>query len=324
MADPIHLADFERLTVSPLKRGVINVFRRESMAMDILPWLNAGTLSIEILRSVVAPTPEWRKLNAEFSGSKGSVEPITERVRDIGQMVDVDKMFVRAKNQIINQRTYHTTQTITAIAYEFNNQLINGDPIVDEDTIVGLWKRIQDDSPASVSVSAGSLDISIDAATLAASQLKFLDYLDQALHAIHGHKAQVIFVNDTMYLRFQSALRGLGLLKTTDDSFDREIMKYKGARIVDLGNTTPHGTTKVMTDVETSGTVKTGGALTSLYACALGQGQYLSGFYEYPMDVEDLGKTDGGVIFRTVIDWPIGLFMVNPASIARVHSITAA
>lgn len=323
MAAPIHLADFERLTTNPLKKGVINVFRRESMAMDLMPWINAGTLSVEFIRTKTAATPEWRKLNAEFTGGKATTEPVRERVRDIGQMVDVDKMLVYAKNQIINQRTYHTTSVVEAIAYEFNNQIYNGDPEADEDTIIGLWYRLINDWAAGLSIAGGSLDISSNSAAFAANALTFLHMLDQAIHGLHGHKANLIFVNDTLFLIIQHALRALGLLKTTEDSFDREIMKYKGAVIVDLGNTTPHGSTKVMTDTETSGTVKTGGALTSLICVRTGM-PYFSGFYEYPLDVYDHGKTDGGVVFRTVIDWPIGLLSVNPASVSRVHSLTVA
>lgn len=322
------MADFSRLATQPLRKAVIDIFRKESMVMDILPWEDAGTLSIEIPRVKDAPVPAWRKINADFSESKAVTETIQERVFDLGGFVDVDKMYVRAKNTIVNMRAFQTDQFVTAMAYEFNSKFISGNPLVDEDTFVGLWYRLKNLLPSAQTITNSTgLDISPDASGLAANFDTFFDKTDELIHALADHKAAYLAMNSTAFLRFQSGLRARGLLSQNADQFGRRVYEYGpgGPQLIDLGNTTPGGTTKIIGNVELAdGTAVTGGASTSIYAFKTGEGKYLTGFYEYPMDTVDLGLINNGRSYRTVIDWPVGIFHVSPFAVARMVGVIAA
>ena len=73
------LAEAARLMTDPLKKGIIDIFRRESLIMDKLSWEDAGTLSIKVLRNKTLPTVYWRKIGGIFTESKGEVEELEER-----------------------------------------------------------------------------------------------------------------------------------------------------------------------------------------------------------------------------------------------------
>jgi hypothetical protein len=323
MAYTLH--DYSMVQVDPLKKGVIDIFRKESLLMERLPWETAGALSIEILRTKALPSVSWRKIGGNFSESKGTFEPISERVFDVGGYIDVDKLLVKAKS-IIDQRAIQEKQFITAHALEFNDKFVNGNPVAHADTLTGIWYRLVTDLAAAQSISLSSLDISPDATTLSANLETFLDAMGTLIHRCDGHACDALLMNETVFLRIQSALRQKGLFTTTKDSYGRTIHTWGegGPELIDVGYKADQST-KIITDVENaSGAVLTGGACTSIYAIKWGQDEYLNGFEEYALDVQDIGLLESGIAYRTVIDWPLGMYMVNPRAIARLYGLVAA
>jgi hypothetical protein len=120
-------------------------------------------------------------------------------------------------------------------------------------------------------------------------------------------------------------LRQKGLYATTKDSFGRTIVTWGegGPKIIDAGCKADQAT-NIITDVElTNGTALTGGTATSIYAVKLGD-KFLKGFQLYSLEVDDIGKLESGIAFRTVIDWPLGIYTVSPRSIARLSGLVAA
>jgi len=95
---------------------------------------------------------------------------------------------------------------------------------------------------------------------------------------------------------------------------------YQGARLIDMGTTADQSTEIILSTESTAG-ASTGGTASSIYAMKLGIGDMMWGIEEYPMEVEDLGllKT-GAPLYRTTIDWPLGLAVANPRAIARLYN----
>ncbi len=154
------------------------------------------------------------------------------------------------------------------------------------------------------------------------------ELIDELIDALDMHSADFLVMNNTMRLRLMAALKASGQLDTTQDAFDRKFTTYGagGPKILDIGSTDPlNRSARIIGNTETNdGSAETGGGATSIYAVKVGQGEYLSGFQLYPIEVDDIGKLENGVAYRTVIDWPLGLYMVNPFSIARLVGIIAA
>ncbi|RME37941.1 MAG: hypothetical protein D6794_06150 [Deltaproteobacteria bacterium] len=321
------LADYARLATSPLKAGIVDILRAESPIMDALPFENSDTLDIQILRTKSLPSIGTRRINQSFSASKGATDSITERIVNLGGMIDVDKVLVRA-GSVVDQRALQTQLFVKAMALKFNDLFINGNPTTNYDSLTGLRYRLINDLPSTQTVTAGGIDVSPDSSTLSADQVTLIDKIHELLDVCAMKTADFLVMNREMKLRLEAALRGTGLLDTTQDNYGRRFETFGsgGPKILDIGSTDPLDyTQRIIGNTETNdGSATTGGTATSIYAVKVGGGEYVNGFQLYEMDVNDLGLLTDGVTYRTVIDWPMGIYMVNPFSVARLVGVIAA
>lgn len=312
---PYTLADYARVQKDPLKAGVVDIFRRESFMMEYLKWQSIDTLATQTLRTKSLPTPQWRMLNSGWVHTQADLEPVEERLFELGGMIDVDRLLVEAAS-VINQRAYQTESFTTAVAYSFNETFIDGDPLVDPNTFAGLRYRIAR-LPTTQTILAGGLDISPGG--LAADQVRLVDLINEGIHTLDGHKGDCILVNSNTYLRMLAAIRDSGFLATTQDSYARTIYTWGegGPKILDLG-VARDGESLIIGNAETEdGSGITGDVHTSIYMVKLGE-KYLSGIQLRDLEVRDMGLLEDGVTFRTVLDWPVGLHLVNPRSLVRI------
>lgn len=322
------MQDFANLAKKqPLRSGVIDVLRRDSFVMDTMPWTPVETLAVEFIKSGTLPSVSFRKIGATFSESKATVVPATERVFNIGGYFDVDKAYVKSK-QLIDQRAYQAEQFVQAMAYSYNDYVINGSPLVDVDGFTGLFYRVVNELAAAqnINVEGGSgLDISMDAGSLAANQVKLHGYIDQVIDACERHECDELWMNKSMRLALIAAIRDTGLFSQDQDNYGRKVVRYgtDGPIIRDLGVKADQST-KIIGDVELlDGTALTAGTATSIYALKLGE-DFLQGINLGEIDTNDIGMLENGVAYRTVIDWFVGITYINPRSFARLSGIVAA
>jgi len=159
------LSDFYAQATQPLKKGIFDIFRKESFIMDKLPWETTGTLSVEYLRTKTLPTITARKVGADMTASKGVLEPMEEQVCILSANIDIPKEYVEAKNSVQDIRAVQTKMFTQAMAYKFNDMFINGNPVTSSDEMVGIRHRLINDIASGQSVNGGALDISSDTST---------------------------------------------------------------------------------------------------------------------------------------------------------------
>jgi hypothetical protein len=319
------LADFSRLATQPLKKAVIDIFRRESFMLETLSFETPGTLNIEMLRTKTLPTITAREIGESYTESKGDTENLQERVAFLGGYIDIPKEYIKAKNQVVNQRALQTEMFVTSMAYKFNDMFINGNPITNDKEMVGLHYRFNNDLDSAQSIDAGGIDISSDGGSLAAAQATLIDKIEELIHSVDGHKADVLLMNSTLYLRLLSALRALSYYASTKDTFGRSLATFGegGAKIVDIG-VKKDQSTLIMPNTElANGTATTGATFTSIYALKTGD-PYLKGWQFDNIDTVDMGLLENGVSYRTIIDWGVGMYFYNPRSVSRLYNIQAA
>ena len=94
---------------------------------------------------------------------------------------------------------------------------------------------------------------------------------------------------------------------------------YAGCQLIDIGVKADQ-TTEIITSTET---LEAAGAAesTSIYAVKFGIGDMLWGIQEYPMDVEDKGLLEASPVYRTEVDWPLGLANADPRALGRLYGI---
>ena len=317
------LAEFSKIETDPLRKSIMDTLLMNTPVMELIPWETIGALSTNIIRIQDLPSVGYRRINGSFGESTGHLEQKAETISILGGNIDTDKAIARAKNTVADARAIQQVMKLKSIAYHFNNRLINGSVVVDADAgdnpgFEGLKVRVNDlydEGYTGQKISAGDIFVLADAA----NQNTFLDKLDELMYAIDGHQPDFLFMNHKTLLAVRSTLRRLQVLTTSVDMFDRRVDMYQSARLIDIG-TTADQSTEIILNTESTVGADTGGTASSIYAVKFGIGDLMWGIEEYPMEVEDLGLLQALPLYRTTIDWPLGLAVANPRAIARLYN----
>ncbi len=315
------IAELSKIETDLLRRSVLDTLMMESNLMEIVPWETIGQLATTVVKIKDLPSIGFRKINAGYTEGTGHFEQKTESISLFGHDIDTDKAIARAKNTIADARAIQQTLTLKAMAYAFNDKFITGDPGTTPDEFKGLQKRVTD------IYTEGYTDQYIDLADTTdkgilrdtAARFAFLDKLNTLIYAIKGHAPDFLLMNKKMLLAVRSLLAREKLLDSTKDIFDRRIDMYLGARMIDIGVKADQST-EIITNIETLG----GGSYeTAIYAIKFGIGELTWGIQQYPLEVVDLGELESKPVYRTRVDWNLGLATVDPRSVARLYGIRA-
>jgi hypothetical protein len=320
------LAELSKIETDPLRKSVADTMLMESDVMQMVPWETIGTLSTSVVKLSTLPSVGFRKINNGYAESTGKFETKVENISLLGGMIDTDKALARAKNTIADARAIQQQMMVKAIAYKFNDKFINGDVVSDPESFTGLSKRVDNVVAEGYTEQlvdcGGTYGAARDAGILydTANAHNFLNKLDQLIYSIKGHSPDFLLMNKKTLLAVRSLLRKEGLLATTQDMFDRKVDMYGGARLVDIGVGADQ-LTEIITNTEDPQSLYTSDVSTSIFAVKFGIGEFLWGIQEYPMEVTDKGLLEAKPVYRTEIDWPLGLAHIDPRSIGRLCNI---
>jgi hypothetical protein len=323
MANEFTLADYEKTAPDPLSKGVAKVWRENSTILDMLSFKVSNKLSEKFLRYNSLPTATWRKIGESFSQVKVAPDNVEERVYFMGNKIDIAREYVNSES-IVNNRVMQVEAYLKSAAIGFTEAFFTNTPSDDEDAIVGLWYRLVNDFAAAQSVDGAGLDISPNTATTTWITQLF-DHVENLMSHVDGNPGdKVLFMNHTVYMRFQSACRNSNLLATTTDQLGRQFLTYGqgGPKIVDVGYKVDQST-MILPDVElANGLALTGATFSSMYCVRFGE-PYLAGWCQEMPNAEDKGELEDGVSFRTIVRFSPGLYIINPRSIARLYDLQA-
>ena len=320
------LAELSKIETDSLRKSVVDTLLMESDVMQLVPWETIGTLSTAVVKYQDLPSVGFRKLNAGYAESTGTFAQKVENISLLGGMIDTDKALARARNTIADARAIQQQMMVRAIAYKFNDKFINGSPVTDPEEFKGLSKRVDDIVAEGYTDQlidlAGTYGAARDAGILydTASRNNFLDKLFTLIYSIDGHKPDLLLMNKKCLIAVSSLLRQERLLNQAADMFGRFITEFSGVRMVDIG-TKADQVTNIITNTEDPQGLYTSDTSTSIYAAKFGIGEELWGIQEYPMEVTDKGLLEAMPVYRTEVDWPLGLAHVSPRSIARLCNI---
>jgi len=310
--------------------GIVQAFRM-SPVMDMLTFTDTGSLKVKFMRAKSLPAPAFRKIGNSYTSSKGDFRPDEDRIYALGQNIEVDKALVRMTDTVNDPQVEHQKLSLEAMRRTFNYYFINGNPVTDEDGLVGLWYRlaVAADKLASQSISANQFNISTVPITTTIADT-FLDYLEQLIDACMEGDVDALLMDRTTKLRAEAIFRKSGLLSTTTDQLGRKFTTYGegGPKLVTMGShrdeTDISAGTKVIghDEAQDGSALSSGDYCTSIYAVKFGK-DAVGGAQEYPMEVDDKGLLEDGVTYRTVIDWPVGIYIAQPRAIARLYGLIA-
>jgi len=324
------LADYAQMSNQPLVQAVSYSLILYSNIIQDVPLVSKKSLTINGARfEGNLPTVNWSQLNAEGVTTKGTPAPYQEQAYIIRNYIDVDKYLVEEENAIVNPRAVQAEAYLKALTYDLNYKFFANDHVTgDINAPVGLKFRIDNGSTYGVrpenKIDAGGVLMTQAGATQATAN-KFLEFLDQLLWSVGSPDGTgvILYMNEVMKRRFNFALRLMGTsggLAITQDQFNRTIQMYKGAILRDPGYKADQ-TTQIIPKIESALGAPTGGTFTSIYAVNYGTDAFF-GWQFNPPNVQDMGLIYNGAIYRTLIDWCVGLVNASNRSIARLYDIS--
>lgn len=325
----VNLADYALMSNNPAVRAVTYSLINYGNVFQDVPLVNKKSLIANGTRfEGNLPTVNWSQLNAEGLTTKGTPTAYQEQVYIVRNYIDVDKLLVEDENQIQEPRAIQTGAYLQALTYDQNYKFFKNDHITgDQNSFVGLKYRIDNGGTFGVrpenKIDAGTLDMSQSGMTQATAN-KFLEFLDQLLWCVDSPDGTgvTLYMNEIMKRRFAFALRLMGTsggFDITKDQFNRTVQMYKGAVVRDPGYKADQST-RIITATESAAGADTGSTNTSIYAVNFGTDHFFGWQFE-DINVQDLGLLNNGVIYRTLIDWAVGLMNTSTRSIGRLYDL---
>lgn len=288
-----------------LRRAVIETFAANADILAVLPIDDIPGNSLKYSQEQTLPGIGFRGVNGSFSESTGILNPVVESLAILGGDIDVDTYIMKTMGE--GQRAIQESMKVKAAALNFALKFIKGDSQTTAKEIDGLQVRLAGDQLIAAGATANGTPLS-------------LAKLDELIDAVDG--ITHLGMNKTMR-RLLSAAARLGTVGGNVnydlDSFGRRVTTYNDIPILIFDKDNTNAQILPFTEVATSGT-DTG---TSIYGLALGDGM-LSGIQNGGIDVRDLGEIDSSPVFRTRVEWFLGIVLYHPRAAARLWSISNA
>lgn len=286
-----------------VRNGVIELFAKSSEVLRVLPFVNISGDSYAYNQEGKLPGVAFRGINEAFSEGVGIINPQVEILRIAGGDLDVDKAIIDTKGMSV--RTTHERMKIQAMSLYIGKKVIKGDSLTNFREFDGLQNRITGTQLIAAGASSGG-----DALSLAK--------LDEAIDAVDfpTHLIASKAIRRLLTTAARTTTVG-GFITYGVDEFGRKITQYndlpiliveqddEGARILDFNEVNPGGGSAVGT---------------SIYVANFSEGM-VQGLQNGIMSVRDLGEINAKPVWRTRVDWNVGLATLHARCAARLWGI---
>lgn len=288
------------------RSAIIEMFALSSDVLAAMPFSDVSGGSYSYTQEGSLPGVAFRGFNEAYTESIGVVNPQVEVLRIVGGEIDVDKALIKTRGP--RHRAVHTQMKVKAMALYLLKKIVKGDSTADVREFDGIQNRLT----GSQIVDAGS--------TNGGDPLSLIK-LDELIDAVDG--ANALIMSKAMRRRLSAAARTQGVsgFMTWDkNEFGRKIAFYNdlpilicdhdddGARILDFNETGSGGANA---------------SATSIYAVNFGESM-LTGLQNGIMEVDDLGEIDAKPVYRTRIEWIVGMAALHGRCAARLRGISNA
>lgn len=297
------LTEAAKLSTDVLQRGVIETFARTSPVLEMIPFMPIAGNSYKYNVEATLPSVGFRKVNEGYTPSNGTVAQKSESLVMLGGDVDVDRFIVKTLGNVNDQRAIQTNLKVKSLAKTFTTQFFKGDITVagQADGFNGLDKRLAD---------AGGGQV-LDAADFGNKDGKLtLEALHNLLDLVEGG-ADVLFMSKAVRREMQKLLEAqTHYIQVGKDNFGRPIEYFGDVQIRTVED-------DILPFAETNNA-------SDIYAVKFGAQEFVSGLTNGGIDVRDLGELDSLPVYRTRIEFYVGMAMFNPKSAARLEGIVRA
>lgn len=313
----ITLQESAKLSQDMLAKGVLETFTQTSPILDRLPFMDIEGNAFAYNEEDTLPGVEFRNVNEAYSESTGTVNQKTETLKILSGDADVDRFIQQTRSNLNDQRAEQTVLKTKALSYKFQDAFFNGDTQVDTKGFDGLRKRL---------VGKQVLEAGGNGLPIVGESNKdihaFLDKLDDLLAAVPGINGQngALYANAAVIRKIGSALRHVSLdAVLEEDIAGKRAIQWNGIPILEAGQN-PDGS-QILAQDETQG-AKTD--TTSIYAVKFGStvgDQAVTGLTNGGVSVMDLGQLQEKPVYRTRIEFYVGLGVFGGKAAARLKGV---
>lgn len=316
---PMTLPEYAKsFDIASKQRAIIELFPEAVDFMGEIPFLNApGGAYRYQEEGALGRNVGWRAINEVPAEDTGLLSDRLESTYPIAGNIDVDRALIRRMGS--NHRAVVERMKIKEKANLWANNFIFGDNASNPRTPTGLRTRLR---AVGGSVDGSNYQSRILAnSTAAGGAALSLAQLDRAIGLVENPNA--IIMPKALKDRFAAAERDTqigGFVSQAKDDMGKVVTRYNGLPIYTGYGVTRFGEFLPFNEVGAGG----GGAVTSSIYIVRFAEDGVAALEVAPMEVTDIGLTEGGVFYRTNIEHDVGMCVLDPFSAIRLSSITNA
>lgn len=302
------LMEASKLNDGDVKRAaIIEMFAANSDVLRVMPFEDVPGGALTYNQEGKLPGIAFRGFNEAYSESTGIVNPQVEVLKIAGGDLDVDKAILKTRG--MEQRSVQEAMKVKALSLHLTGKMVNGNSSTQPREFDGLRIRIAGYQllPALSTAASSNSPLSLEALDAA------IDHVDNPTH---------LLMSKEMRRKLTVAARNYqvgGFIEYTVDDFGKRVTMYNdlpiliadyddtGTKIIDFNEAGPGA----------------GSTSTSIYVMSVGSGT-LTGIQNGVMEVADLGELQTKPVFRTRIEWLVGIAVMHGRAASRVWGITNA
>ncbi|MEO5742286.1 MAG: major capsid protein [Vicinamibacterales bacterium] len=292
-------------TGNVFRSAIIELYAGSSMLMQVMPFTNIAGNALKYNREGNLPGVGFRGVNEAFSASTGVLNPLTEPLVIAGGDLDVDRFILQTMG--MNQRSVQEAMKVRALGLMLTRKVIKGDQTSDPREFDGLQTRLIGNQLIAAGATANGTALSL---------AKLDEAIDQTLNPTH------LIMNKSMARKLTVAARTAAVAGNIDysiDQFGKRVMAYNGIPIITLDLDGDGTAILPFTEAATSGTA----TATSIYVVSFG-GDGVVGLQNGGIDVRDMGELQTAPVYRTRVEWFMGMAIFNGRAATRLYSIADA
>lgn len=283
--------------------SIIKIYAEESDILLNLPLKDIPGNTYKYDQEQALPGVAFRGINEGYTESTGVLNPQIESLTIAGGDLDVDKFIVDTMGQ--QQRAVQESLKTKALAHKISNTFIKGDSTANVKEFDGLQIRLGGNQLIAAGSASGGDALS-------------LQILDQAIDAVDNPTH--LIVSKAMRRLLTTAARNYqigGFITYDVDAFGRKITKYNDLPLLIADKNSDVYATLAFNEANPGGGSAVG---TSIYVVSFGDNM-LEGMQNGIMNVRDLGELQTKPVFRTRVEWYVGLVLEHPRAAARLYGI---
>jgi len=285
-----------KLSNDMLLRGVIETIVKESMLLQMLPFMEVTGTAVTYNREATMPAATFYDVGDTWTEATPTFTQVTATLKILGGDADIDNFLAATYADTNDIEAEVIALRAKAVAHKFSDAFFNGDSATDPKSFDGLTKVL---NGTSQEITAGANGAQLT-----------LDMADQLIDLVMPGKPDALFMSRRTRRKLKSLRRSSGTILETDiNQFGQRIESYDGIPVM---------VDDFISDTQVQGTASN---CSSIYAVKFGQGLGVMGLEHGGIQVEQVGELETKDATRWRIKWYTGLAVFSMLGVARIKGI---